>query len=220
MARQTFLNLSESRREEILMTAYEEFAIKGYDAASVSNIIKKLKLAKGSFYRYFGSKKDLFAYLVKDSTSRRLKNLDDLLVENHDDFFKLIEDNFMNKVKFDLEFPTIGGFLARIMQENGNKQIKEIIDSLYERVFSAIKELITNKYFKVQLGAYDTDLLAFTIFNSQLGLYTFISKKYSIDYEEKIRNKKPILSLPQNELKKLIAEQTNILKNGIKANNK
>lgn len=216
MANQTFLNLSESRREEILLAAYEEFALKGFDAASLSIIIKKLQLAKGSFYRYFNSKKDLYAYLIMDASSRRLKNLDMLIDKDQHDFFLLIEDNFLAKVNFDLDYPTIGGFLFRVMMEKDNKRVKDITETLYAQVIQMIKNLIGNKHFKNQLAAFDADLLAFNIFQMQLGLYTYISIKYDIDYEDNIRNNKPILSLPNEELNNIIKAQVSMLKNGIK----
>lgn len=220
MANKTFINLSKSRQEEILLAAFEEFALKGYNSASLSNIIKKLKLAKGSFYRYFDSKKDLFAYLVQNATARRFANLDKLIEHDQDDFFKLIEDNFIEKAKFDLDYPTIGGFLFRVIKENDNIQLKDIIDALYEQVFQMIKNLIANDHFINQLQPYDQDLLAFNIFHMQVGLYTYISMKYNIDYEANIMNNQPIISLPMDELKKIIHEQVSILKNGIKANSK
>jgi len=40
-----------------------EFALYDYESASLSRIISNLGLAKGSFYRYFESKLDLYKYL-------------------------------------------------------------------------------------------------------------------------------------------------------------
>lgn len=217
MANQTFLNLTVTRQEEILLTAYEEFAIKGFDAASLSSIIKKLNLAKGSFYRYFNSKKELYAFLVNDAFTKRLSNLEQLVEEDQHDFFQLIEDNFMAKVQFDLENPIIGGFLYRVLIETDNKELKDIIGLLYKQVLGMVKELISHDYFKDQLGVFDEDLLSFNIFHMQMGLYTFLSLKYNIDYEENIRNNKPILSIPAEELQKVIKEQVHFLKNGIKS---
>ena len=123
MASKTFKNLKQERQEEILLISYEEFALKGYESASLSEIIKKCNLAKGSFYRYFSSKKELYAYLIKDATSRRLKNLDNLINTVKPDFFEFIKQNFLEKVKFDLDNPVIGGFLYKIMHEKDNNEI-------------------------------------------------------------------------------------------------
>ena len=53
------------RKNEILDTAQEIFLTKGYKQTSVESIIKKVGVAKGTFYYYFKSKEDLLDKLVK-----------------------------------------------------------------------------------------------------------------------------------------------------------
>jgi len=53
------------RKNEILNTAQELFFTKGYKQTSVESIIKKVGVAKGTFYYYFKSKEDLLDKLVK-----------------------------------------------------------------------------------------------------------------------------------------------------------
>lgn len=53
------------RRNEILDTAQQFFYQKGYENTSVSDIIKAVGIAKGTFYHYFGSKQELLNELVQ-----------------------------------------------------------------------------------------------------------------------------------------------------------
>jgi AcrR family transcriptional regulator len=87
MALKTFQNLKKDRQEEILMVAFEEFALNGYQSTSLSEIIKKLNLAKGSFNRFLSSKKELYAYLIQDATTRRISNLDKFIQQPQVYFF-------------------------------------------------------------------------------------------------------------------------------------
>ncbi len=64
MPNQTFFNLPEEKREQILQVAIDEFADNDYDSASVSRIVARAGIAKGSFYQYFVDKEDLYGYLV------------------------------------------------------------------------------------------------------------------------------------------------------------
>lgn len=216
MPEKTFLKLIEKRQEEILMIAFEEFALNDFKSASLSAIIKKIGLAKGSFYRYFSGKKNLYAYLLKVATERRLSKLDLLIEKDANDFFNLLEDNFMNKIKFDLEYPVIGGFLYRVMLEKNNSEIKDIIENLFSEILSTIKDIVNNKYFKEQIGTFDPDLLAHNILYMQFGLYEYISRKYKIDFTLNIKQNKPVLNLSETELKEIISQQVQILKTGIK----
>ena len=64
VALKTFKNLPPERQEEIILVSLEEFALHEYETASLSAIISKLDLAKGSFYRYFENKHRLLIYIT------------------------------------------------------------------------------------------------------------------------------------------------------------
>ena len=55
---------SKQRREQILRAATTVFAAKGYYRASITDIIKESGIARGTFYLYFESKREVFAELV------------------------------------------------------------------------------------------------------------------------------------------------------------
>ncbi len=56
----------EKRREELLRAAREVFAEKGYHQANVEDIVKRCGLAKGTFYLYFKSKREVFGELLDE----------------------------------------------------------------------------------------------------------------------------------------------------------
>lgn len=61
MPRPRFANADAALQSRILEAATEEFATKGYEAASLNRILLKAGLSKGSFYYYFDDKADLAA---------------------------------------------------------------------------------------------------------------------------------------------------------------
>ncbi len=52
--------------ENIMTVACEEFLQKGFQGASLRNIVRKAGVTTGAFYGYFKSKEDLFDSLVKE----------------------------------------------------------------------------------------------------------------------------------------------------------
>ena len=52
-------------REKLLCAAEEIFGSKGYYEASIVNITQEAKVAHGTFYNYFPSKKDIFDELIR-----------------------------------------------------------------------------------------------------------------------------------------------------------
>jgi AcrR family transcriptional regulator len=53
------VNSSEPTRTKLLEAAFEEIHHKGFQAASLSQILKRTGVTKGAFYHYFPSKKDV-----------------------------------------------------------------------------------------------------------------------------------------------------------------
>lgn len=64
MPKETFYNLPAERREAIVKVAIDEFAENDYRNASISRIVARAGIAKGSFYQYFENKQDLYRYLL------------------------------------------------------------------------------------------------------------------------------------------------------------
>ncbi|MEF2144959.1 MAG: TetR/AcrR family transcriptional regulator [Desulfovibrionaceae bacterium] len=65
----TFENLDNDKQERVLDAAVEEFAEYGFHQASVNRMVKRLGIAKGSVFTYFGSKQGLFEYVFRHSVS-------------------------------------------------------------------------------------------------------------------------------------------------------
>lgn len=65
MPKKTFQNLPPKKRKHIEAVAIEEFAEKAFTSASISAIVARAGIAKGSFYQYFEGKEDLYLHLLK-----------------------------------------------------------------------------------------------------------------------------------------------------------
>lgn len=64
MPKDTFLNLSEDKKNKIINAAKKEFARVPIEEASIKNIVEEAEIARGSFYQYFESKEDLLEYIL------------------------------------------------------------------------------------------------------------------------------------------------------------
>ena len=70
MSRSRFRKLDPEKQEAILAAAAEEFAERGYEAASINRIIERSGMSKGSVYYYFEDKADLFTTVMDRSMER------------------------------------------------------------------------------------------------------------------------------------------------------
>ena len=60
----SFARLSTEKQREILEVAMDEFIEQGYRNASTNRVVGRLGIAKGSLFNYFGTKEDLYLYLL------------------------------------------------------------------------------------------------------------------------------------------------------------
>ena len=215
MPLQTFLNLSEKRKNEILDAAYEEFALNSYATTSLSAIIRKIGLAKGSFYRYFRSKKELYLYLIKHATAKRLGSVREMLESEDKTLYEKLVENFALKIKFDLQFPVISGFLYNVWLERDNEEVGNVEKMMKNEIDILIKNVLKIHSGKEEIRKdIDTDLLSFTIMQVQSGIYEYIEKKYNIDYKKNIMERKPVFSIPEDEIMKLVRGFSSLLEQG------
>ena len=107
----TFFNLPEEKRQKILSCAIQEFAQHDYFSASISQIVSRAGIAKGSLYQYFVDKSDLYHYLLEFASQKKAELL--AKSEPPDPGMKLFDTLrwlFQEMAKFQLLYPD----LARI----------------------------------------------------------------------------------------------------------
>ena len=92
MPSRTYLNLSDEKKEKLMNAAKKEFSRVLLSDASINRIIKEADISRGSFYMYFESKEELYAYLLNEYRKSGLKILLESLNRNKGDIIKAYED--------------------------------------------------------------------------------------------------------------------------------
>jgi AcrR family transcriptional regulator len=59
----------EERRATIVAAARKVFATRGYHNAGISDIVREVQIARGTFYRYFEGKRDVFQVVLETMMS-------------------------------------------------------------------------------------------------------------------------------------------------------
>lgn len=71
MPKATFHNLPGDKRQRIVELAIDEFSERSFHHASLSRIVARAGIAKGSIYQYFDGKLDLYRWLLTEEVPRR-----------------------------------------------------------------------------------------------------------------------------------------------------
>jgi AcrR family transcriptional regulator len=101
------------RKQAILEAAATVFAAKGYRGSSIDDIVEAAEISKGTFYIYFGSRKDAFVELVEsffDEFARILKENHERLEQTIDrggDVIQALRENVMSVLGFHGDNPDL-----------------------------------------------------------------------------------------------------------------
>lgn len=89
MPKETFLNLSEGKKEIIINAAKREFARVPFQETSIKNIVEDAGIARGSFYQYFESKEDLLEYIISNHALMVNKGTEETFHKTNGDIFEV-----------------------------------------------------------------------------------------------------------------------------------
>ena len=186
MPKPTFFNLSEKKRQKITDLAITEFAAADYDNASITNIVKQAKIAKGSFYQYFEDKTDLYLYLIDLASQQRISFIQSAQAQlkaksKSKNFFEELREMFVISTQFNAQHPQLNQIINRV--NYGESPVKE---TALERVLAASKQPVHDLVDKgVKSGDLrsdlDPDLATFVILTASNSLRHFIPEKLGLD---------------------------------------
>ncbi|MBN2005074.1 MAG: TetR/AcrR family transcriptional regulator [Anaerolineae bacterium] len=114
MPKPTFLNLPEEKRMAFTGIALDEFANHDYNTASVSKIVERAGIAKGSVYQYFDDKQDLFMYLLEIANREMIGFIQQATPSNPDaDFFETLRGQMSATVQAAQRYPVHARLVRR-----------------------------------------------------------------------------------------------------------
>jgi AcrR family transcriptional regulator len=216
MPTSTFLNLEAKKQREILNVAYQEFALNSYEKASLSLIVKNLSIAKGSFYRFFESKLDLYKYLIEDAIRIREEIIRKELNQPLNDVIDLFNERLIILMNFDLEHPLYSGFLYNVLMEINHEELGNIMLDTKKKMMAEVKKVLKVQQKEGSIREdLELDLMAYSLVQMQIGIYDFLTIKYKINFRDAILEEKPLISIPASELMLTVKSFLNIVMTGL-----
>jgi AcrR family transcriptional regulator len=90
----------EERRQELMDSAERLFVSRGYDNTSVSDIVKSLNVAQGTFYYHFKSKLDILEAVVEQKIFSLVSKLETITKEESADPISRLNNFFATLMRF------------------------------------------------------------------------------------------------------------------------
>lgn len=216
MPKSTFYNLSQDRKNSITGICYEEFAKRGYDRASISRIVRKLNIAKGSFYRYFESKEELYQYLMDQATALKHEHVKEPFELHSPDFFLRLEQHLIQTIQFDQAFPLQSAFLYTAMRDSHNEGTGAEGSRINELQTELLSPLV-KKY--QQKGALrkdiSSDIIAYASVQALAAIHSFLMHQSIRDFRNHISEPKLAISGTEQDINSTVQEFSRLLAEGI-----
>jgi AcrR family transcriptional regulator len=188
MVSQVFKKLPAEKQEAIIDASIDEFSDFGFDNASTNRIVQRVGIAKGSLFKYFGTKEDLYFFLIdevlKQFMTEMMKKKGTLSEDIFQRFLEIIE------ISFELYFrnPRFFRFFM-ILTDNTNQALMGRFLQTYGMDSEAIQY-----FYKIMSGVRE-DNLRLDLSSSlrviswmMAGLKMDVNKKWNADSDiEKLR---------------------------------
>lgn len=216
MPTETFFNLPAEKREKIIQVALEEFAAHSYPQASVSRIVRRAGIAKGSIYQYFKDKRDLYLYLIQLAGEAKMHFIARQKAPTWENFFASFRDVMVAGAGFGLSEPRNQMF-ARMVAKVYTSPVK---DEMLVKTKRMAEEYLAGL---VRLGQekgqvrddLPLDLLVYFLHALTADLHLYLAKQAGVDPDALIEPQNWEKVRQRLDLQGILTDLVELMKNGM-----
>jgi AcrR family transcriptional regulator len=220
MPKPTFLNLPDEKRNRIVELALDEFSTHPYRQASLSRIVARAGIAKGSMYQYFENKLDLYHWLVTEEVERRraewLRSIGlDGEADQDAGLFATLERMVLAAVGFTLAHPRLARLAASAMEPTADEELRELHGTLRREQIDGLTECIRAAQAAGEIRNVDARPLAHFIDALIVrGTTNAVLDRLGLGIHEFLASDRPTLS--EHEWRALVQEALELIRSGIR----
>ena len=192
----------EIRKNELIDIASKLFMKKGYEETSVSDIVKKAKVAQGTFYYYFESKEKMLDAIVEKFQNEILVLVEKLAKNKQ---MNAIE-KFLEILQFKMEISSSGKKFWRYVLSDKNAMLhmkfeKELLPKFSKPLSKIIKHGVKEGFFDCKYPEY----AALYVLNVNISLG--VSGDF---YNKSIEKQRELIFIVFNMIERILGAKTGI----------
>ena len=142
MPKELFYEIDEEKKKRITEAALKEFAEYGFENASTNQIVKESGISKGSLFKYFESKEDLYFYLMDTVSLQMAEDMKTDIANLPADIFERVAVYSVAEISWYAANPVKGKFMIKIAAEGDSEIGKKIIKRYGEKSNDIYLELM------------------------------------------------------------------------------
>jgi AcrR family transcriptional regulator len=213
MPKPTFANLPPAKRQAIIDLAIAEFAEHPYHVASLSRIVERAGIAKGSVYQYFENKQELYLFILDYAAQRQLELLRALAPPGAElDVFALLRWQMRASVQVGLAAPLLTRLMYRAVTD-GLPFRDQVARRLQTAGEAHLQALLARGVERGEIDpSLDLELAAFVLHRLTADLHELITRRLGVTLEAAAGD---VVLLSDSETDRLYDQIVQILQFGL-----
>ena len=213
MPKATFNKLKAEKKALITKAFLREFAVKPYDEASISEVVKQLGIAKGSIYQYFEDKMDLFLYLIEKANAVKAAYIAQIKRDDYPDFWSYFIELFKVGLNFDAEHHLESHFLFGLSQNLHSPSVKPLFDNMMQQAVQIFEDLVKAE---VEKGLFrndiPTNIMAYSLFHAGRDMQEHLQFIGLVNPQKSIAEQLPVYYHKEELLMEHVQHYINLVK--------
>ena len=177
---ENFLSLADDKQKTIRNAALKLFGEYGYKMASIKDIADEAGISKSMIFHYFGTKKDLYLYLVDYCSGVLTGPLTNIYKDLPTDYFERMKVATEKQMGLLKEEPFFMAFLTTMLPEK-DPEVAEELQIYREYVASYQKDYA---FKEVDLSKFKDDVDPVVVLRMMVWMAEGFSKKISLEPED------------------------------------
>ena len=127
MPNKLFFELDKQKQDRIISASIADFAVHGYENSSTNRIVKECAISKGSLFKYFENKEDLYFFLIDTVMAEMARDMSDKISSLSKDLYERVIEYSTAEISWYAKNPVKGRFIIGVASEDDSDISKKII---------------------------------------------------------------------------------------------
>lgn len=199
-----FFELNRDKQITILNTAISEFAAHGYTNSSTNSIVKNCGISKGSLFKYFVNKEELYFYILDTVTAEFAENIRAKAIGLSKELFQRIIEYSALEFSWYIQNPE----KSKLIISAFTKSDTEIYQKTAARYSSAEWDIYCGLLEDVDFSNYRCDK------QKAVEILKWVLKGFNDDFSESVQIERYSFENLHNEYVRILTGYIEILKSG------
>lgn len=182
MPKERYFALDPEKQALIHREALIEFGFNTYDSASLTVLVKKCSISKGSIYQYFEDKLELYVFLLSQCVELKKSYSDAIKRPDYQDFWSFYRAVFKAWFDFDKDYPLHSKFLNNAHHNLNSHSTADFYDSYLSETLLAYDKIVAYelhlKHFRPDI---DPNIISTFLHTNSLQVFKDISTYYTLE---------------------------------------